>query len=666
MRSFLILTLIIVVCAVANYQWQRLDTLPPHQDEARHLTASLRYLDDLQEPVKERLALFAFKRNESHPPLVYIITVPFYIAGGTDKSVASFVNILFMIIMVLSVYGIGKRLYNREDLGLLAAFLLVCYPIIVRLNRLYLPEIPETALVSLSIYLAVRAEGLRRGSWSLLLGLICGLGMLVKWHFVIFAVAPVIYILFSSSRKLFPHALPKNRLLNVALCIFGAVVVSAPWYIYNLNSGISPFKEAMVISPPIFSTASILFHPLALVDSMILVPMTVIFLIGLGLTLFFRKASPALLLWLGVPLIILTLLNQKLQLYYTPALPSVALLTVVGLLLIKNRGLRICLIGLALAASVLNFILTTSTIPLGEIDISYPLPISGYADHPSFGPRVGIFRSEALPYEPRQEDWKIETILKDITAFSSATYDAKVRLGWFIYPHQHFNRYCLLYYIELGIHPILLTKPEDAQIILTRSTTDDQRQELRDLCSPWLHLKQLKKYKLPDGSQAAIFRSGLTRRRHYEACELPLDVGEKRVEDSEAANGWARYADRERTPPGVILKGPSQMLEQGNYSAVVRLKYERPQRELVPVKIEILTSKVVEPLVSRDIKTDEMPEPGRFGNLRLDFHMPDRDLLELRFLHTGNADLWIDSIDIVPLTSQPDKSFQGRPKDTHP
>jgi hypothetical protein len=108
------------------------------------------------------------------------------------------------------------------------------------------------------------------------------------------------------------------------------------------------------------------------------------------------------------------------------------------------------------------------------------------------------------------------------------------------------------------------------------------------------------------------------------------------------------------------------MLEPGDYNAVVRLKYERPQRELVPAKIEILASRVVEPLVSRDIKIDEMPKLGRFGNLRLDFQMPDSDLLELRILHTGNADLWIDFIDIVPLTPQPDKSIQDRPKDTHP
>jgi hypothetical protein len=661
MRSTLILSLTIALCATGIYQWHQIDTLPPHGDEARHLRTSLHYHQDLKKPLKERLSLFAYKRCESHPPLLYITTLPFYILIGTDRTTAGFVDTLFTAILILSIYGIGRRLFIGKEVGLLAAFLAACYPGIVGASKLYLPAIPEAALVSLSIYAAIRTEGLRRMGWSVLLGLICGFGMLVEWHFFVFAAVPVTYVLLSSARKLFPSASRAVRSVNLAFCMVLFLIVAAPWYVYNLSfsHALCPedlAREPLATTPPLFSSFSLLFYPTALLDTMLLLPMTLLLLVGIVLAASRRQTSPPLILWFFIPLAFFTFLKQKLALFCVPALPAAALLTAAGLSLVHNRAMRSCLIGAAIAVSILNFGILTFAIPSVNPDISYTLPFPEAGQFPGPKAGVGLVRSELPPYDmgsPSEEDWKFEKILDDIIALSSSKDGDMLRLGWFIYPHPHFNRYSLLYYIGQRGAPVRPVKPEHAHIILTRFTNPGQQEEFLNRYRQWLRLKELKRYKLPDGSHAVLYRTTLTRRRHYVACDLPQDVGVRCVVDIMATRGWARYADKNETPAGAVVRGPHHPLEEGNYSATIRLRHERSEKGGALAKVKILASSREEPLASMNIGADEPTGRGAYGTAVLDFHMPERDLLDIEILHTGNADLWIDFIDIAPRTTMP-------------
>lgn len=654
--SLLVLSLLIVVSGLGIYRWHQIDTLPPHQDEARHLRASLHYLDDLRRPFKERISLISFRRFETYPPLVYIVTIPFYLAGGTDKDVAGLVNIAFMAVIILSVYGIGRRLYT-ETVGLTATVITSCYPIIVGLSRLYVLEIPETAMVCLAIYAAIRTEGFRRTSWSFSLGIIFGLGMLVKWHFFIFCAAPVLYIFLSPGAKLLLYSPLRRRLCNLGCCAGAVAVLAVPWYAHNF-SGAAVFvarnltREFWGTAPPVFSVNGFLFYPYALADTMLLAPMTVIFIAGLAIIICRRKVSPLLILWFLVPLIIVTLVKQKIPRYFTPALPAAALITAAGLSLIKRSVLRRAVIGMAFAIGALNFIALTFQFPRGKIDISCPLPFLDPEYNSWFNFRASIVKTELPSYgmgPPRRENWGMEKILDDVTSSGYWTEEQKATLGWFIFPHMRFHRYALFYYIDLNAYPIRCVPPDRARFILTRLTTEEQAQKFSEWLHPWLHLERLKSYRLPDSSEVVLYRARLTRRRHYRAYELPRDVGEEKVEDDGALSGWARFADRDESPPGIIVKIPPHPLDKGYYHLAIRLKYNRLREKGHPARIELTAKTSGKSLLSNEISADEAGEAGYFNTIGFNFKMPERDRLKLKVFHEAAADLWIDQLEIIPI-----------------
>ncbi|MDH4207782.1 MAG: glycosyltransferase family 39 protein, partial [Anaerolineae bacterium] len=165
-------------------------------DRPAHLVRTLIYNDMLQQ-VNLRSLFEVMTWSWNRPPLSHLAAVPFYRILGVSTDVALMTNSLFVAILLFSVYGIGRRLYDWR-VGLLAAFLVSTYPILFSISRMPYVEYSVTALVALAIYLAVAGEGFRRRRPSLLLGLAIGLGVLTKWPFVAFAGAPIAYVAVAS------------------------------------------------------------------------------------------------------------------------------------------------------------------------------------------------------------------------------------------------------------------------------------------------------------------------------------------------------------------------------------------------------------------------------------------------------------------------------------
>jgi hypothetical protein len=252
---------------------------------------------------------------------------------------------------------------------------------------------------------------------------------------------------------------------------------------------------------------------------------------------------------------------------------------------------------------------------------------------------------------PRHEEWPLEGILQDITTFGQAPQDQKVKAGYFLCGHLCLNRYNLLYYTELGKYQITWVTPDRAQFIITLLATEKQRQKFGEWSYPWLHLQRLKSYILPDGLKAVLYHTSLTRRRHYDAHKLPSDTGEARVEDASSSSGLARFAHRDTSPAGAMVRGPYHPLGKGTYRLLVKLKYDRPKGREALARLEVRGRKTEKPLASRNLILPEIGEAGYYNPLQLDFEMPELDRPDIRIIHTGQADLWVDSIDIVPLSA---------------
>lgn len=85
------------------------------------------------------------------PPLFHIISSPFLLISH-DIKVVSMCNILFYVILLFSIYGIGKKLYNKE-VGIVSMFGVSMLPGIFAQSRVFFIDFSLVSMVSLTFYL---------------------------------------------------------------------------------------------------------------------------------------------------------------------------------------------------------------------------------------------------------------------------------------------------------------------------------------------------------------------------------------------------------------------------------------------------------------------------------------------------------------------------------
>lgn len=226
---------------INNWIWAVTNVTLLGWDRSSHLAKTLIYNDILRQ-IDIRSVFTALTWPWNRPPLPFLSVVPFYRLFGVSTDIALMSNCLYLGILLLSVYGIGRTVRTGK-VGLYAAFLTSFYPILYGISRLSYVDYALTAMVSLSIYLLLKTDQFRSRKWSLLFGLGMGLGLLTKWPFIAFAGAPVAYVAWRSgalSRILFipwrgSEGTSRLRRLITApwFHIGGALLVSLAWYVPN-------------------------------------------------------------------------------------------------------------------------------------------------------------------------------------------------------------------------------------------------------------------------------------------------------------------------------------------------------------------------------------------------------------------------------------------------
>jgi len=227
--------------AVNNWIWVVSNVTLLGWDPLSHLAKTLIYNDILQR-VNVRTLFSALTWPWNRPPLPFLTTVPLYRLFGTSTDVAQVGNCAYLAILIFSVYGIGRILCDRK-VGLFAAFLASFYPILFSISRLYYVDYPLTAMVALSIYLLLKADGFRNRKWSLLLGVGLGLGLLTKWPLMSFVGVPLVYVAIRSGalsrlgeiswRGGQTNSGVKRLLTSPWVHMAGALFLSVVWYLPN-------------------------------------------------------------------------------------------------------------------------------------------------------------------------------------------------------------------------------------------------------------------------------------------------------------------------------------------------------------------------------------------------------------------------------------------------
>ncbi len=253
---------VVLACVHLNWTWK--DQAPqPIGDTYVYLSNLLNFLDGVSsQGSADFWSSLGRLSHGGRPPVYQFLTTPFILLFGRSEDVALCVNLLFMAILMISTYNMG-RLVKNESIGLLAAMLVATYPPILHLSRMYLPHFALPACFSLSLWMIMSVMKDRSAKTALLFGASLAFGLLVHPRFLRIAAVPTavmgVYTLFFQTQPRYPTSLRNtwpwlkgkvgDRFVIFGL-LPGALIALAPTLLWYLTHGLRIFGTFQNLTAP--------------------------------------------------------------------------------------------------------------------------------------------------------------------------------------------------------------------------------------------------------------------------------------------------------------------------------------------------------------------------------------------------------------------------------
>ena len=161
------------------------DSFPPSEDGPARFIDALRFYRDFGR--SGRLPL------SSYPPFTFLSTVPAFALLGKNVLSGLVVIIGFSGLLVASVSWLGRIVAGPWGALLLGLAALGC-PWFNLYTRNYLLDVPSAATVALAFAALIAGERFSRPLPTILFGIAAALGMLTRWTFLFFLLAPLVLV----------------------------------------------------------------------------------------------------------------------------------------------------------------------------------------------------------------------------------------------------------------------------------------------------------------------------------------------------------------------------------------------------------------------------------------------------------------------------------------
>ena len=224
---YAVLTALVLWVFGSNLTWVVLDKVPPAYDFARHLYIAFLYWQAFDWGSQ---SLDLLSVEPYYPPLYHLSLIPFAVVFGFSAFSAVLANSVYLGVIILSTYGIGSLIHDRRT-GLMAAFLVSCYPFLSYVSRTPMIDTMLTAAVVLAYYLFLKSKNFEDRFFSLMFAVVFAGGMMVKWTFLFF-ILPAVFLGLVGSKPVGP-----KRILIQFSYYFGMILALLvfPFFIFILE-----------------------------------------------------------------------------------------------------------------------------------------------------------------------------------------------------------------------------------------------------------------------------------------------------------------------------------------------------------------------------------------------------------------------------------------------
>lgn len=342
--DYVLLILIVIVYGINIYYFTTIDSAPPKWDEAVHLRDSFVFYNILKDPSQISFKVIKEIINKSdlyplirpsgyYPPMAPLVTSFLYFIFEMSAKTAVISNIIFLLILVFSIYKIGVLIFDRNT-GLVASLLILLFPIILEHSIIYYLDLPLTAFTALAVFVLLKTDFFRNKKFSVIAGFCFGLGMLTKWTFFFFILGPLSYMIFKAFKTYYRKSKSEFKpFKNIILFIFIGIITFGPYYFPILSQLLKEtfkYSHGPLSHGPgyILSFDSIIFYFTVLWKDMITPFGFILFLSGIIFLLISKnRYRTFLLIWIIIPYLIFTFIIQtKTPRFMMPWLIPVSLL----------------------------------------------------------------------------------------------------------------------------------------------------------------------------------------------------------------------------------------------------------------------------------------------------------------------------------------------------
>jgi 4-amino-4-deoxy-L-arabinose transferase-like glycosyltransferase len=325
--------------------WFENDLWPTGKDWHMHLAHSFTMSDNLRSDFSWENIVYV---DTSHPSFFYLISLALRkICFDNNKSIF-LTPALFFFLLIFSVYGLGKKLFDKQT-GLIAAIICSFSPIIYLSSVQFHVDLAAAAMICLVNYLIVSSDGFRSFWFSLLTGLVLGLALLTRQFVILFVAGPFCAVLLEklkSEDKKIPVFRQKS-FLNSMIVMSVALIISLSYYyrpeviasiVHRFNTPgeagggsvftyrhLSYYLKGIIWQTGTFTSLIVVFGIYNLVKAN-------------------NHKTAVLLSWFLLPLLVASFTQLKFIEYTMGYVPAIVLIALFGLNSIKHRSVKEALI----------------------------------------------------------------------------------------------------------------------------------------------------------------------------------------------------------------------------------------------------------------------------------------------------------------------------------